>query len=123
MNNILSDESFYESLLNNFIKYFNSHNNTTQHMFTDINYNDKSSTNYIMEKFYNIIAQYKENTNSNKIYSDNDDSDNLHELKHCDNLYVLKYDNLKFYSQNEFPLLLKVTELNLTDWKIDPLRN
>jgi hypothetical protein len=120
------DKCFYESLLNNFIVYFNSYNNTQQHMFKDINYNDKSSTNYMMEKFYSLMYQYKENKNDNKIYEldicSPDDDNELSKLKDSDTLYILKYNNLKYYSKNELALLIKVTELNLSEWKIESLR-
>ena len=117
------EQNFYFKLLNNFIKYHNELNQSTQHMFHGIEYNEKTSTNYSMEEFYKLLTNYKNNLEN---YPDKlivlTPDDNINSLKNTDELYELKINGkTMYYSQDIFSLLLLVDD-NITFWKILTVR-
>jgi len=117
------DGEFYELLLNNFIKHHNGINESVVNMFTGIDYDDLTSTNYSTEEFYKLMTSYsvnkKDHPNIIKIYTSAEEE----KFKKADDLFVLKINDVStFYSQNKFALLLKVTSDKMTNWKIETLR-
>ena len=106
-----------EILINRYIEYYRKTHPETQikNMFDNINYNDLSSTNHILEMFYTDIL--KHNKIDNDIYTDASDID-----KESDSnveLYGLKIDGeIKYLSKSVISLLLNVIEHNYTDWVI-----
>ena len=117
------DGEFYELLLNNFTKNHNESNEVSVNMFTGIDYDDITSTNYATEEFYKLMTSYavskKDHPNSIKIYTSAEEE----KFKKAADLFVLKInDTSTFYSQNKFALLIKVTTDKITNWKIETLR-
>ena len=121
--NFKDGSEFYELLLNNFIKHHNGINESAAHMFSGINYDDMTSTNYHTEEFYKIMTSYainkKDHPNKIKIYTSAEEN----KFKNAEDLFVLKINDVStFYSQNKFALLVKVTTDKITSWKIETLR-
>lgn len=124
--NISEDEEsdFYVELFNNYIGYYKkkfAQEGGEKHMFTNINYSDKSSTNHMMEHFFELSKEYdyneKENNDKNKIY-------NSSEFKKGDEMAYGIYmkDKLIKVSLCVFSLLMEITtnynDVEKKDWSI-----
>ena len=117
------DGAFYMCLFNNFMIHHNNTNEMTKHMFDGIDYKDDTSTTFTMESFYKTMTAYNDNKldNPEKIKLINPDNDN--ELINAEDLYCLKVsNNVCYYCQDIFALLLDVTEKKYGNWKIETLR-
>ena len=53
------DENLITELLNNYINYYNSKNNFKKNIFDNINFEDKTSTNNQLEKFYDELLIFQ----------------------------------------------------------------
>jgi hypothetical protein len=92
-------------------------------MFDGIDYKDDTSTTFTMESFYRIMATYNDNKTHNneklKLVEPKDD----YELEGATDVYCLKVDNnIRYYCQDIFALLIDVTENRYGNWKIDTVR-
>ena len=117
-------------VFNRFIAYHNSLHGEANSMLDGIDYNDKSSTTYLMEKFFGMVQSHAENENSSpgfaEIYEPNNPK--LNGLKEAHTIYILEIYNdkenmgkcNKFYSKSLFSLLKKVTDqdIDYNKWKI-----
>lgn len=110
-----------EILINKYIQYYRKTYPQTQikNMFDNINYNDLSSTNHILEMFYTDVL--KHNKIDNDIYTDASDID-----KESDSnveLYGLKIDGeIKYLSKSVISLLVNIIENNYNEWIIINLK-
>jgi hypothetical protein len=109
----------YELLINKYIGYYRKTypDNKVQNMFDNINYNDLSSTNHIMEMFYTDLLKY--NKINNDIYIDASEVD----FDNIDELFGLKVDGeIKYVSQSVISLLYDVVNNKYNDWFIINLK-
>lgn len=109
-----------EALINNYISYYRKTypDKNIKNMFDDINYDDKSSTNHIMEIFYEDLLKHKNNNNKD-IYIDFNDID----INNVDELYALKIDEeIKYISESIISLLYVVTNDKYDNWYIINLK-
>ena len=111
------------SLLNNFLKYYNGINKSSENMFCNVDLKDEKSTNEAMENFYDMISDYKENNKKNIPIIKHSDSENLATLSDSDSLYsLIVNDKTDSFCTDLFTLLLFVTSNKITNWKIETLR-
>jgi hypothetical protein len=114
---------FYMCLFNNFMIHHNNTNATTKHMFDGIDYKDDTSTTFTMESFYRTMTTYNDNKTHNPKKLKLVDPTNDYELSDATDMYCLKVDNnIHYYCQDIFALLVDVTEKKYGNWKIDTLR-
>lgn len=117
------DGMFYMSLFNNFMIHHNNTNATTKHMFDGIDYKDDTSTTFTMESFYRAMSTYNDNKAHNCEKIKLIEPKNDYELADATDMYCLKVDNnIHYYCQDIFALLIDVTEKQYGNWKIDTLR-
>jgi len=117
------DGVFYLRLLNNFMVHHNNTNAMTKNMFDGIDYKDESSTTYTMEEFYKVMTTYNDNKLNNKEKIELIEPVNDHVLADVKDLYCLKVNNdICYYCQDIFALLIDVTTKKYENWKIDTLR-
>jgi predicted transcriptional regulator len=111
----------YEQLINTYIEYYRKtfpENDNMKNMFDNINYNDPTCTNHIMEMFYTDIL--KHNKINNDIYIDVNDIDDIDDI---DELYGLKIENnLKYISQSVISLIHIIIDNNYKNWIIFNLK-
>lgn len=106
----------YQDLLNKYIEYYKKTypEKNIKNMFHDINFDDQTSTNHIMEMFYFEMLKY--NKIDNNIYDsiDNIVSDTKTEL------YGLQINNkeIKCVSYSIISLLIEVINNDYKDWVI-----
>ncbi len=109
----------YELLINKYIEYYRKTypDNQVKNMFHDINYNDLSSTNHIMEMFYTDLLKYKKINND--IYVDASEVD----FENIDELFGLKVDEeIRYVSQSVISLLHDVINNKYVNWFIINLK-
>ena len=109
----------YEKLINKYIQYYRKTypDNQVKNMFDNINYNDLSSTNHIMEMFYTDLLKHKKINNDIYIDASEVDFDNT------DELFGLKVDGeIRLISQSIISLLYDVVNKNYNDWFIINLK-
>lgn len=113
------NEVYYTNLFNIFmVHYKNIYNKEMKdNLFTNINFEEKSSTNQGMELLYEYIYEYKTfDNNYKKIYNVNDDMSDFEEY------YSLILNNKILYlCPIVFPLLLYINDNLIWDkdnWKI-----
>lgn len=114
------DNNNYDKIINTYIEYYRKiyKDDNIKTMFDNIDYNNPSSTNHIMEMFYTDIL--KHNKINNDIYIDVSDIDNSDEF---DELYGLKIENnLKYISQSIISLIHIIIDNNYKDWIIINLK-
>ncbi len=115
-NNNLSQ---YEMLINKYIEYYRKTypENQVKNMFDNINYNDLSSTNHIMEMFYTDLLKHKKINND--IYVDASEVD----FENIDELFGLKVDEeIRYVSQSVISLLHDVINNKYNNWFIINLK-
>jgi hypothetical protein len=108
-----------EELINNYILYYKkTYPNNNKNMFDNINYDDLTSTNHMMEMFYSDLLKYK-NSSNNSVY------DNYEDFEEFDNsdkkIYGLQINNnIKYMSYSVISLLYILTNIkdNKDDWNI-----
>jgi len=108
-----------EILINKYIEYYRKTypEKNVKNMFDQINYDDPSSTNHIMEMFYTDLLKYK-NIN-NDIYIDTSEID----IDNIDELYALKVNGeIKYVSESIISLLHDVIISKYSDWIIFNLK-
>lgn len=109
----------YEKLVNKYIEYYRKTypDNQVKNMFDNINYNDLSSTNHIMEMFYTDLLKHKKINNDIYVDSSEVDFDNI------DELFALKIDGeIRYVSQSVISLLYDVVNKNYIEWFIINLK-
>lgn len=106
------------TLINIFIVYYNKINNKTN-ILDDIDTEDPTSTNKILESFYEYVDQYKENdaqdTNLTKVYDPNTN------IYADEKIFCLMHDGVCVkISPTLLSLLMFLVKCNWTDlnWKI-----
>jgi hypothetical protein len=102
-------------LINKYIEYYRKTYPDSQikNMFDNINYDDPSSTNHIMEMFYTDMLKYKKI--DNKIYKDASAID----FDKFDEIYILKSDiNIICLSPSNISLLIEIINNDYKDWSI-----
>lgn len=108
-----------QNLINKYIEYYNKAypEKIVKNMFENIDYNDQTSTNNIMEMFYTEILKF--NKIDNNIYTS---SDNFDKNKFND-LYGLKInDDIKCVSFCIISLLIDIINNDYTNWIIINLK-
>ena len=108
-----------QTLINKYIEYYNKAypEKIVKNMFENINYNDQTSTNNIMEMFYTEILKF--NKIDNNIYTS---SDNFDKNKFND-LYGLKInDDIKCVSFCIISLLIDIINNDYPNWIIINLK-
>jgi hypothetical protein len=109
----------YEMLINKYIEYYRKTypDNKVKNMFHDINYNDLSSTNHIMEMFYTDLLKHKQINND--IYVDASEVD----FETIDELFGLKVnEEIRYVSQSVISLLYDVINNKYVNWFIINLK-
>jgi len=96
MNNI-------ENLINRYIEYYKKihPDKIIKNMFDEINYDDPTSTNHILEMFYEALHLHKNINNDVYETIENEDID-IHKI---DDLYLLEMKGKKYISQSIISLL------------------
>jgi len=116
--NIFNDNIYdiYQELINKYIEYYKKTypEKNIKNMFQDINFDDQTSTNHIMEMFYFEMLKY--NKINNNIYDSIDDLNNISDTK--TELYGLQINNkdIKCVSYSIISLLIEVINNNYKDW-------
>jgi hypothetical protein len=116
--NIFNDNIYdiYQELINKYIEYYKKTypEKNIKNMFQDINFDDQTSTNHIMEMFYFEMLKY--NKTDNNIYHSIDDLNNISDTK--TELYGLQINNkdIKCVSNSIISLLIEVINNNYKDW-------
>lgn len=117
--NNLEDDSLvgdiYQELINKYIEYYKKTypEKNVKNMFHDINFDDQTSTNHIMEMFYTEILKF--NKIDNNVYNDSDDFDKTK----FNELFGLKLnDKIKCVSFCVISLLIEVINNDYTNWNI-----
>ncbi len=115
-NNNSIDCNIYQELINKYIEYYKKTypEKNIKNMFHDINYDDQTSTNHIMEMFYFEMLKY--NKIDNNIYDsiDNIVSDTKTEL------YGLQINNkdITCVSYSIISLLIEIINNDYKDWVV-----
>jgi hypothetical protein len=109
----------YEDIINKYIEYYKKAypDKNVKNMFENINYDDETSTNHIMEMFYTEILKF--NKIDNNIYINGEDFDkNKHE-----DLYGLKIDNnITCVSFSIISLIIEIINNDYKEWFIIHLK-
>jgi hypothetical protein len=119
-NNNSIDCDIYQDLLNKYIEYYKKTypDKNIKNMFQDINFDDQTSTNHIMEMFYFEMLKY--NKCDNNIYDSidliNNDQNNNDKLE----LYGLQINNKNIIcvSYSIISLLIEIINNNYNDWVV-----
>jgi hypothetical protein len=115
--------SFYQDLLNNFIKHHHATNDSNKNMFEGCDTSDITSTNFIMEEFYKLMTINQSNNKYHsdrlKVYTKGDKR--ISDLKESESLYSLQFtddSDKEFYCQDLLTLLQLATQEEFINWKI-----
>ncbi len=105
-------------LINKYIEYYRKTYPESQikNMFDNINYDDPSSTNHIMEMFYTDMLKYKKLDND--IYTDA----SLIDFDKHDEIFILKTDNNNVISPSVITLLIEIINKEYINWSIINLK-
>jgi hypothetical protein len=106
-----------ENLVNRYLEYYKKihPDKIIKNMFDEINYDDPTSTNHILEMFYDALHLHK-NIN-NDVYETIDDID----IHNIDDLYLLEMKDKKYISQSVISLLYMLDGYN-EEWNIINLK-
>lgn len=106
-----------ENLVNRYFEYYKKihPDKIIKNMFDNINYDDPTSTNNILEMFYEELLLHK-NIN-NDVYETVDNID----IENIDNLYLLEIKDKKYISQSVISLLY-ILENYSDEWNIINLK-
>jgi hypothetical protein len=105
----------YQELINKYIEYYKKAypEKNIKNMFHDINFDDQTSTNHIMEMFYTEILKF--NKIDNNVYTNSDDFDKTK----FNELFGLKInDEIKCVSFCVISLLIEVINNDYKDWNV-----
>jgi len=105
----------YQELINKYIEYYKKAypEKNIKNMFDNINIDDQTSTNHIMEMFYTEILKF--NKIDNNVYTNSDDFDKTK----FNELFGLKInEEIKCVSFCVISLLIEVINNNYTKWNI-----
>ena len=109
----------YQDIINKYIEYYKKTypDKNVKNMFENINYDDETSTNHIMEMFYTEILKF--NKIDNNVYINGEDFDkNKHE-----DLYGLKIENnIVCVSFCVISLIIEIINNNYKEWFIIHLK-
>lgn len=121
---VLSEEDVemkqYTDMLNIFIIYYNSVYNKNQNLFSNIDYEDESSTNRQLEMFYDEVNKHK--TLDEKfitMYDSTSYKEDFGEIPDIP-LYRLEFNKDSFYTHSLISILsfLVQNDWENTDWNI-----
>jgi len=124
-NNNSIDCDIYQELLNKYIEYYKKAfpEKNIKNMFQDINFDDQTSTNHIMEMFYFEMLKY--NKYDNNIYDSidliNNDKNNVDKINNDKlELYGLQINNkeIKCVSYSIISLLIEVINNDYKNWVV-----
>ena len=106
-----------ENLVNRYLEYYKKihPDKIIKNMFDEINYDDPTSTNHILEMFYEELHLHK-NIN-NDVYETIEDID----IHNIDDLYLLEMKDKKYISQSVISLLYMLDGYN-EEWNIINLK-
>lgn len=106
-----------ENLINRYFEYYKKihPDKVIKNMFDDINYNDPTSTNHILEMFYEALHLHKNINNDVYEYIENINIDNI------DDLYLLETKDKKYISESIISLLYILDDYN-GEWNIINLK-
>ena len=110
------DNEKFSKLINKYIEYYKKiyPDKPLKNMFDEINYDVPTSTNHIMEIFYEDLLKY--NNFNNDIYESIDDIDDI-DINKVDDLFLLNIDNNpKYVSQSVLSLLILIVKLGFLCW-------
>ena len=105
----------YQDLMNKYIEYYKKAypEKNIKNMFHDINFDDQTSTNHIMEMFYTEILKF--NKIDNNVYTNSDDFDKTK----FNELFGLKInEEIKCVSFCVISLLIEVINNDYTNWNV-----
>jgi hypothetical protein len=118
-NNTNNINDIYQDIINKYIEYYKKAypDKNVKNMFENINYDDETSTNHIMEMFYTEILKF--NKIDNNVYINGEDFDkNKHE-----DLYGLKIDNtIICVSFSIISLIIEIINNDYKEWFIIHLK-
>lgn len=106
-----------EELINRYLQYYRKiyPDKSIKNMFDNIDFNDPTSTNHILEMFYEELLKHTKINND--IYESIDEI-NMDEI---DELYLLEFDDKKYVSQSVISLLYMLDGVQ-GEWKIINLK-
>ena len=113
----------YQDIINKYIEYYKKTfpDKNVKNMFENINYDDQTSTNHIMEMFYTEILKF--NKIDNAIYNNSDDfdKDKFNELY---GLQIINNDNtqIKCVSFCIISLIIEIINNDYKNWNIIHLK-
>jgi hypothetical protein len=92
-----------ENLINKYFEYYKKihPDKIIKNMFENINYDDPTSTNHILELFYESLHLH--NKINNDVYESIDDIDI--DIDKIDDIYLLEFSDKKYISQSIISLL------------------
>jgi hypothetical protein len=102
-----------DNLINRYFQYYKKINpdKVIKNMFDNIDYDDPTSTNHIMEIFYEELL--KHNKINNDVYESIEDIN----IDDVDELYMLEMCDKKYISESVISLLYILSDYN-GDWNI-----
>jgi len=111
------DNDKLETIINNYIKYYRKiyPDKIINNAFDNIDYNDPTSTNHILESFYDALFLHK--NIDNDVYESIDEIN----IENIDNLYMLEMNNKTYISQSIISLLYVLDNFN-GEWNIVDLK-
>ena len=106
-----------EELINRYFQYYKKihPDKCIKNMFDDIDYNDPTSTNHILEMFYEELLKYRKINND--VYETIDEI-NIDEI---DEFYLLEFSDKKYMSQSVISLLYMLDDFQ-GEWIIINLK-
>lgn len=106
-----------ENLINKYFEYYKKihPDKIIKNMFDDINYDDPTSTNHILELFYESLHIH--NKINNDVFESIDDIN----IDKIDDLYLLEFSNKKYISQSIISLLY-ILDNYCGEWSIINLK-
>ena len=118
-NDIKDINDIYQDIINIYIEYYKKTypDKNIKNMFENINYDDQTSTNHIMEMFYTEILKFNKIDNNVYISSDDFDKNKFTEL------FGLQIDNsIKCVSFCVISLIIEIINNNYEKWNIIHLK-
>jgi hypothetical protein len=118
-NNNTDMDDIYQDIINKYIEYYKKSypDKNVKNMFENINYEDETSTNHIMEMFYTEILKF--NKIDNNVYINGEDFDK----DKYDDLFGLKIENnITCVSFSIISLIIEIINNDYKDWFIIHLK-
>lgn len=112
------EPDFIVSLINNYLKYYQQTNNIKlNNMFDEIDENERSSTNLIIEQFYNDLTIFKTLENVDLI-----ENPNVYIINKNNNYFILKLPKKLIGSPSLFSLIYYITKENINTTDVEIIR-